>query len=291
MTQESIKVGFEYLPRRRLHNSGQPVPVLYHPQSKKVFPHVCLELPTFQVVPIPSSSVTQNHWKESGPIHFTPALEIFISTDKITSQLHHAEQPQVSHSFLIREILQAHNHLCGPLLNSHWKFLVSHELRSTELDKVLQMLSNVGRVEGKDNLSQSAGHALFNVLQDITGLDHKRVGRKKRGEEWRREERSWVGRDLQRLLNPIIWPLHRQTEVKAYYWRCCPNASWTLEHSRKPVPVFDQINFSLHPAISYDVRAQNFLLPPLITVLQRAVRMPLSLLFSRLDIPSVLSIS
>ena len=181
-------MGFEYLPRRRLHNfSGQPVPVLYHLQSKKVFPHVCLELPTFQVVPIPSS-VTQNHRKESGPIHFTPALEIFISIDKIPSQLHHAEQPQVSHSFLIRETLQAHNHLCGPLLNSHWKFLVSHEVRSTELDKVLQMLSNVGRVEREDNLSQSAGHALFNVPQDTTGLDHKRAGRKKRGEEL-----SWKG--------------------------------------------------------------------------------------------------
>jgi len=36
--QDHIQVRFEYLQRRRLHNlSGQPVPVLCHPQRKKFF--------------------------------------------------------------------------------------------------------------------------------------------------------------------------------------------------------------------------------------------------------------
>jgi len=43
--QDHIYVGFEYLQIRRLHNlSGQPVPVLHHPQSKQVLLHVQLEL-------------------------------------------------------------------------------------------------------------------------------------------------------------------------------------------------------------------------------------------------------
>jgi len=38
--QDCAQAGFEYLQRKRLHNpSGQPVPVLHHPQSKEVLPH------------------------------------------------------------------------------------------------------------------------------------------------------------------------------------------------------------------------------------------------------------
>ena len=51
--QDLVQAGFEYLRRRRLHNlSGQPVPVLHHPQSEEVLPHVQLELPVLQFVPI-----------------------------------------------------------------------------------------------------------------------------------------------------------------------------------------------------------------------------------------------
>jgi len=46
--QDLIQAGFEYLQRRRLHNSGQPVPVLRHPQREEVLPHVQTELPVFQ---------------------------------------------------------------------------------------------------------------------------------------------------------------------------------------------------------------------------------------------------
>jgi len=47
---------------RRLHNqSGQPVPVLCHPHSKKVLPRVCMELPVLQSVPVAPSSVAGHH--------------------------------------------------------------------------------------------------------------------------------------------------------------------------------------------------------------------------------------
>ena len=47
-----MQVSSEYLQRGRLHSlSGQIVPVLCHPQSKQVFPHACMELTMFQLVP------------------------------------------------------------------------------------------------------------------------------------------------------------------------------------------------------------------------------------------------
>jgi len=49
--QHLIQAGFEYLQRRRIHNpSGQPVPVLRHPQREEVLPHVQMELPMLQFV-------------------------------------------------------------------------------------------------------------------------------------------------------------------------------------------------------------------------------------------------
>jgi len=52
VAQDLVQVGFEYLQRRRLHNpSGQPVPVLCHPQTKEVLPHVQMELPMLHFEP------------------------------------------------------------------------------------------------------------------------------------------------------------------------------------------------------------------------------------------------
>ena len=53
LPQDPIHAGFEYLQRRRIHSlSGQPIPVLRHPQSEEVLPHVQTELPLLQFVPV-----------------------------------------------------------------------------------------------------------------------------------------------------------------------------------------------------------------------------------------------
>ena len=60
--QDLVHTGLEYLQRRRLHNlPGQPVPVLRHPQSEEVLPHVQLELPLLQFVPIAPCPVAGHH--------------------------------------------------------------------------------------------------------------------------------------------------------------------------------------------------------------------------------------
>jgi len=60
--QDLVQVGLEYVQRRRIHSlPGQPVPVLRHPQSEEVLPHVQLELPMLQFVPIAPCPVTGHH--------------------------------------------------------------------------------------------------------------------------------------------------------------------------------------------------------------------------------------
>jgi len=52
--QDLVQPGFEYPQRRRLHNpSGQPVPVLHHPQSEEVLPHVQMNLLCFSLCLLP----------------------------------------------------------------------------------------------------------------------------------------------------------------------------------------------------------------------------------------------
>ena len=78
--QDLVQAGLEYLQRRRIYNlPGQPVPVLRHPQSEEVLPHVQTELPVPQFVPIAPCPVTGHHWTESGPILLTHTPKILIN--------------------------------------------------------------------------------------------------------------------------------------------------------------------------------------------------------------------
>ena len=111
-----VQAGLEYLQRRRLHNlPGQPVPVLRHPQREEFLPHVQLELPLLQFVPIAPCPVTGHHWKESCPVLLTPTLQVFRGISKVPSQpsLLQAKQAQLPQPVLIGEVLQSPHHLCS----------------------------------------------------------------------------------------------------------------------------------------------------------------------------------
>ena len=85
--QDLVQVGLEYLQRRRLHNlPGQPVPLLCHTQREEVLPHVQMELPVLQFVPVAPRSDTGHHWKESSPVLLTPTLKILIGIYKVPSR-------------------------------------------------------------------------------------------------------------------------------------------------------------------------------------------------------------
>ena len=62
--QDLVQEGLEYLQRRRLHNfPGQPAPVLRHPQSEEILPHVQTELPVLpgSCIP-PRTSYDRGQW-------------------------------------------------------------------------------------------------------------------------------------------------------------------------------------------------------------------------------------
>ena len=120
--QDLVQVGLEYLRRRRLHNlSGQPVPVLHHPQREEVLPHVQMDLPMLQFVPVAPYPTAGHHWEEFGPILLTPTLQIFISIYQVPSQpsLLQVKQTHLPQPFLIGEMLQCPHHPHSPLLDSH----------------------------------------------------------------------------------------------------------------------------------------------------------------------------
>jgi len=57
--QDILQEGFEYLQRRRIHDtSGQFFPVLHHPQIKQVLPRVQVELSMHQSVLVAPCPVT-----------------------------------------------------------------------------------------------------------------------------------------------------------------------------------------------------------------------------------------
>jgi len=60
--QDLVQTDLEHIQRRRLHNlPGQPVPGLCHPQSEDILPHVQLELPLLQFVPVAPCPVAGHH--------------------------------------------------------------------------------------------------------------------------------------------------------------------------------------------------------------------------------------
>jgi len=60
--EDLFQAGLEYLQRRTLHNlPGQPVSVLRHPHREEILPHVQMELPLLQFVPIAPCPVAGHH--------------------------------------------------------------------------------------------------------------------------------------------------------------------------------------------------------------------------------------
>lgn len=59
---DSVQAGFESLQSKKLHNfSGQPIPVLCHPQSKEILPRIQVELRVFQFVRVACHPVAGQH--------------------------------------------------------------------------------------------------------------------------------------------------------------------------------------------------------------------------------------
>ena len=105
-----------------------------------------------------STCLTLRHWQ---PEHPRSHPEPFLLQ---------AEQPQLSQSFLIAEMLQLSDHSCGLPLDLPQQLHVFPVLRAPEMDTGLQVGSHQSRVEGKNQPPRPAGHSSFVGAQNTVGL-------------------------------------------------------------------------------------------------------------------------
>ena len=164
----------------RLHNcSGQPVPMLSHRHSKKVFPDVRREPPAFQFVPTASGPVTGHHRKEASSLLFAHSLQVFTHVEEI-SVCDGCAQPLPSLSLLFSRLNwprsqpflteESFSHLCSPLLDSPQYVHVFLVLGSPVLDTALQVRPHQCWIKGQDHLPRPAGNTPSNAAQDATSL-------------------------------------------------------------------------------------------------------------------------
>ena len=52
------------------------------PLSKEVFPHIQVEVPVWQFVPVAPCPVTGHHRKEPGPVLLALVLKVFVDIDE-----------------------------------------------------------------------------------------------------------------------------------------------------------------------------------------------------------------
>jgi len=98
-------------------------------------------------------------------------LQVLKGCYKVSPQpsLLQAKQPQLSQPFLITEVLQLSDHLCGPPLDLLQQLRVLLVLGTPELDTGLQVGSHQSGVEGQNHLPRPAGHASLDAAQDTVG--------------------------------------------------------------------------------------------------------------------------
>ena len=119
VAQGHVQTDFEYLQGWRLCSlSGQPVPVLSHLHSEKVFPSVQREPPVFHFVPggtLPLVLSLSTAEKSLAPSSFhPPSRYLYTLTSSLPEpSLLQAEQSQLCQPFLICGVLQSLPNLCG----------------------------------------------------------------------------------------------------------------------------------------------------------------------------------
>ncbi|NXI45017.1 TENS3 protein, partial [Galbula dea] len=96
--------------------------------------------------------------------------EPVLATRRSPWSLLQTEQPQLSQSVLVAEVLQSSDHSCGPSLASLQHPHIPLGIGAPELDVIFQVGSQESRVEGENHLPPPAGHASLAAAPDTVGL-------------------------------------------------------------------------------------------------------------------------
>jgi len=133
--QDHVQAASEYVCGWRPHHlSGQPVPVLSHPHSERVYPDIQREPPACQFVPM-ASGLSLDITKESlAPCSLHPPFRYLCTQMRLPkSSLLQAEQPQLSTFPHRRDAIVPS--LSRPFAGLPQYIHVSHALRSPTLQE------------------------------------------------------------------------------------------------------------------------------------------------------------
>jgi len=112
-----------------------------------------VNLPSFSLKPLLLVLLQQTLLK-TFPVFPVGSLQAPKGCYKLSPQpsLLQAEQPQLSHPFLIKEVFRPSDHLCGPPPDLLQQLHVLLVLRAPELDAGLQVGSHQSQGEGQNHL-------------------------------------------------------------------------------------------------------------------------------------------
>jgi len=148
-----VQTVFEYSQTWRLHTlPGQPIPVLSHPRSTKMFPGFQSESPLLQFVPVAPGPITGYHWTEPSSVLYVSSLQVFIYFDENPPEPSPAWTVPALSAFPRRRDSPSLTYLGGPLLDSVQYVHDSLVLGSPELDSTLQVWAHQCLAEEKDVL-------------------------------------------------------------------------------------------------------------------------------------------
>lgn len=108
--------------------------------------------------PVASLPVTGHCWEESGSISPVASHQKSIHIDEISLNFLFSRLAQLCQPLLLCQMLQALNHLCGPLLDLFQYVCVFLLLGSPGLELTLQMYSHKCQAEGNGHLLQPLIH-------------------------------------------------------------------------------------------------------------------------------------
>lgn len=160
VSQDHVWMAFEYLQEGRL--LGQPVPVLHHSHSEKLFPHIQRKSPVFVFAHCLWSCqwATPNRtWFHFLLLH--PFMHLYtlikFPSEPFILRLNSPSYLSLS-SF---QLIQSLGYPCAALLESLQNVHVSVILRSPELDTAPQVWPHQCWGAGKDHFPQPDGNTTF----------------------------------------------------------------------------------------------------------------------------------
>ena len=108
--------------------------------------------------------------KQSACLLLVSSFQVLEGHNEVLPSLTQAKQSRFAQLFIIGQVLQHSDHLCGPPLDPLQHLHALFELGAPGQTAVLQVRPHKGRVERDNALPLPAGHPSFDAAQDTAGL-------------------------------------------------------------------------------------------------------------------------